>query len=124
MDDYMDFRIGSPKKPDPKHDLTRTAMGIAKKLSERVDLISMTPQKNLASSRYCLANTGKEYLVYITRESDKNITLKLKPGTYSVEWINPSSGKSYQTQAYQSKSNTASFMPSFKGPAILYLRKQ
>lgn len=123
MDHYMDFRIGSPKNPDPKHDPARRAMGLARKLSERIDLASMTPQRHLASTGYCLSNPGQVYLVYKTRESDKNITLRLEPGTYFVEWINPKSGKSLKLQDYQSKADDNIFMPPFKGSVILHLRK-
>ena len=124
MDHYMDFRIGSPKNPEPKHDPARRAMGLARKLSERMDLISMTPQSDLASSEYCLANPGREYLVYRHRESDKKITLNLKPGKYSVEWINPSRGESIKLQDYKSKTGTNIFESPFNGSVILYLRKK
>ena len=124
MDNYMDFRTGSPKNPDPKHDPARRSMGLARELSERLDLVSMTPQSDLTSSGYCLANPGREYLVYQPRESHKKITLKLKPGKYSVEWINPSNGKRLELQDHQSKISENVFMPPFNGSAILHLGKK
>jgi len=30
MDNYMDFRTGSPENPDPKHDPARKAMGLSR----------------------------------------------------------------------------------------------
>ena len=33
MDHYMDFRMGSPDKPDPQHDPARRAMGLARRLA-------------------------------------------------------------------------------------------
>ena len=122
MDHYMDFRIGSPKKPEPKHDPVRRAMGIARKLSERIDLVSMTPQSDLVSTGYCLAIPGRKYLVYKPRETDISVTLTLTDGKYSVEWINPSSGKSFKSQDYHAKTGTNIFAPPFNGPAILYLQ--
>jgi hypothetical protein len=99
-------------------------MGLARKLSERLDLESLTPQSNLASTGYCLANPGQEYLVYKTREKNEKISINLKSGKYSIEWINPSNGKSHQAQDHQSKSDADSFTPPFRGPAILHLRKK
>ena len=124
MDHYMDFRIGSPGKPDPKHDPARRAMGLARRLSERVDLISMTPQSEPASTGYCLADPGREYLVYRPQGRGKEFTLILTPGKYSVEWINPQSGKSIKSQDHRAKTGTNTFVPPFKGPAILHLRKK
>jgi hypothetical protein len=99
-------------------------MGLTRKLSEQLDLTSMTPQSDPASSGYCLTNPGKEYLIYIPREGDKETTLKLKPGTYSVEWINPSSGKRFELREHQSKTGEDIFVPPFNGAAILHLRKR
>lgn len=42
----------------------RKAMGYALTYAEKMNLAAMTPCGNLASSGYCLANLGKEYLVY------------------------------------------------------------
>ena len=64
MDHYMDFRMGAPDRPDPKHDPTRRAMGFARALAERVDLAAFEPQSELSSTKYCLARPGKEYLAY------------------------------------------------------------
>jgi hypothetical protein len=98
-------------------------MGIARKLSERIDLVSMTPQNNLVSTRYCLANPGREYLVYQPEEGNKNFTLALTTGEYSVEWMNPSSGSIIKGRNHHAKSGTSTFVPPFKGSAILYLQK-
>ena len=124
MDHYKDFRIGSPERLDSKHNPTRRAMGIARKLSERFDLVSMTPQGDLVSTGYCLANPGRKYLVYQPGEIRKRLTLTLTDGKYSVEWINPSSGKSLKSQDYYAKTGTNIFIPPFNGSAILYLQKR
>ncbi len=119
----MDFRIGSPERPEPRHEPARKAMGLAKRLSEQIDLVSMTPQNNLVSTGYCLANPGREYLVYQPDGGYKKFTLTLAPGKYSVEWINPLSGNSLKSQYHHAKSDTSAFTPPFKGSAILYLKK-
>jgi hypothetical protein len=50
---------------EPKWDSVRKAMGQTLKLANRVDLARMVPRKDLASTGYCLANPGTEYLVYL-----------------------------------------------------------
>jgi hypothetical protein len=123
MDHYKDFRIGSPERPEPRHDPTRRAMGLARKLSERIDLVSMTPQSNLVSTGYCLAGPGRKYMVYQSEGTQKRFTLTLIAGKYSVEWINLSSGKSLKSQDLHAKTGKNIFVPPFNGSAILYLQK-
>jgi|GEM_PF-158222 len=124
MDHYMDFRIGSPDKPDPKHNPARRAMGLARRLAERVDLVSLVPHADLASTRYCLADPGREYLVYHPTSAPKEFTVALKPGKYSVEWINTSNGKSVKSGDYQAKAGADRFVPPFNGPVVLHVQKK
>jgi hypothetical protein len=121
MDSYQDFRIDSPEKPEPKLAPTRRAMGLARKLSERIDLVSMTPKSELASTGYCLANPGREYLVYKSDGGHNEFTLTITAGKYSAEWINPSSNKSLKSQDHHAKTDTNIFVLPFNGSAILYL---
>jgi hypothetical protein len=53
----------------------RRAMGQTREFSRRVTLASMTPQGGLASSGYCLANVGQEYLVYQPGGGPVTVTL-------------------------------------------------
>ena len=43
----------------------RWSMGYTRFFANRMHLAAMTPQSHLASSGYCLANLGQEYLVYL-----------------------------------------------------------
>jgi hypothetical protein len=40
-------------------------MGQTHKYAKRIDLRKMVPYTELASSQYCLANPGSEYLIYV-----------------------------------------------------------
>ena len=42
----------------------RQAMGATHRYAQKINLAAMTPQNGLASTAYCLANPGSEYLVY------------------------------------------------------------
>jgi len=46
-------------------DAARRAMGITRRCAERMNLAASTPRPELASTGYCLANPGKEYLIYL-----------------------------------------------------------
>jgi hypothetical protein len=42
----------------------RAAMGQTRRYADKMDLINMTPRRDLASTHYALARPGSEYLVY------------------------------------------------------------
>jgi hypothetical protein len=122
MDHYRDFRIGSPEKPDPKHNPTRRAMGLARRLSERIDLVSTKPRRDLSSTEYCLADPGRQYLAYQPEEGQRSFALTLTPGKYAVQWINPSNGKTLKSDDYHANTDTSTFISPVNGSVILYLQ--
>jgi len=124
MDHYMDFRMNSPNKPDPKHDPARKAMGLTRKLADGVNLVSLVPHRDLASTHYCLADPGREYLIYRPTSKSGTFSVTLKPGTYSVEWINTSSGKKVYSQDHRLNTGENAFVSPFDGPVILHLQKK
>ena len=70
----------------------RKSLGHTLMLSRRMDLNNMLPEPGLATSGYCLANPGKESLVYVPDSWDVTIDLTDFPGTYEVEWFDPDNG--------------------------------
>ncbi len=124
MDHYMDFRIGSPKKPDPRHDPARKAMGFARWLSERAALADLEPRNDLSSTNYCLANPGKEYLVYQPQTGGKSFEVKLESRTYKVEWTDLISGRLITGKDMDARSGENLFTPPFENPSILRLVKK
>jgi hypothetical protein len=84
-------------KPSPWYSQTdqeamRRAMGQTRKMAGRMDLAEMTPHNDLASTGYCLAHPGKEYLVYLPRGGEVAVDLSGAPGKFAVEWIDPVDG--------------------------------
>lgn len=67
----------------------RRAMGHALTCARRMDLITMTPCADLASSGYCLANPCREYLVYLPEGGAVTVDLTAATGRFNVEWIHP-----------------------------------
>ena len=122
MDGYMDFRIGSPKQPNQDWDVTRQAMGDTLRFASRMKLAEILPTNDaaLCSTRYCLRNPGKEYLVYQpeTGPFDVNVVA----GTYHFEWFDPSSHKTVETSQRHLTGGSMRFTPPFEGTAVLYLK--
>jgi hypothetical protein len=87
-----------------------------------MDLASMKPQDELASSTYCLANPEREFLVYLPEGDQVILDLSRAPGTLNVEWMHPTEGTitSGGTVAGGAKK---SFAVPFPGPAVLYVWK-
>jgi chitodextrinase len=112
---YMDSYLIDP---GAVNESLRKNMGYILSYAEKMGLIGMTPQESLSSTKYCLANIGQEYLVYAP--SSGTFTVNLAFGTYSVEWLNPSTGK-ITSGAQVTGGGQKSFTPPFSGDAVLYL---
>jgi hypothetical protein len=110
--------------PSPTwHDSARAAMGQTRQFAGRIDLAHMPPHDALASTQYCLANPGVEYLVFQPGvRGEFTVNLSDGRGPYAVEWFDVNTGK-------QSAGGTvaggarAIFRTPFPGPAVLYLKR-
>lgn len=120
MDGYRDFRIGSPKEPKPEWDVTRRAMGHAARLAARVDLAAMTPRPDLASSKYCLASTGKAYLVYVPGGGKVTVDLSAAKGGLAAEWLESKTGKTGKAETVQGGASRE-FSAPCQGDAVLLI---
>jgi hypothetical protein len=132
----------------PQWEPVRQAMGLTLAYANRMDLSAMRPRGDLATSGYCLANPGKEYLVYLPFEAHKlestrfirryknkimnfrwlfkrTVTVNLSDtlGEFLVEWCDPSSGE-ITTGSSITAGTKLSFKAPFKGDAVLYVRKK
>jgi hypothetical protein len=101
----------------------REAMGQTRRMAERVNLAAMTPRSELASTGYCLAEPGSEYLVYLPKGGEVTVDLSAASGSLAVEWFNPRSGEATQGQS-TSGGQRRSFKPPFGGDAVLCILKQ
>jgi hypothetical protein len=87
MDPY-ESKILSFTKPDTSWvEPLRKAMGHTEKIAKEIDLINMVPDTVLSSTKYCLANNGAEYLVYLPDTVVVLIDLVQGTGLFEVEWI-------------------------------------
>jgi hypothetical protein len=106
---------------DPGYVASRKAMGFTRQFADRIDLAAMTPQPEIASTRYCLANARKEYLIYQPTAREP-FSVKLTPGKYRFEWFNPQQGATVKTGALTADGNEGRFEPPFDSDAVLYLK--
>jgi hypothetical protein len=123
--------------PAPEWDAVRKAMGYSRALARRVDLASMRPIGELASSGYCLAAPGKEYLIYvpsnggwlgrlmrsILRDSNRErvvADLSATPGALDVEWVDVERGEIIAGEPVRG-GRSFEFRAPFSGDAVLHL---
>jgi hypothetical protein len=107
---------------DPGHMASRRAMGQTRRLVEQINLAAMTPMPGLASSRFCLAAPGEEYLAY-QPESGKAITVELKAGSYRAQWFDPEKGAASDGVRIDSAGGATQLRPPVAGSAVLHLKR-
>ena len=101
----------------------RRAMGHTLEYAEKMELALMRPFEEVASTKYCLANPGREYLVY-QPNSGGAFTVALAAGEYAFEWFDATAGKIAQEGNVRVFGDKKEFKPPFVGEAVLYLRGQ
>ena len=99
----------------------RRAMGHARRFAGRIDLAASRPAGELASTGYCLAVPGREYLVYLPGGGEATVDLSAAKGKIAVEWTHPITGKTTPGEAVDGGGKRTVKAP-FAGDAVLYLR--
>jgi len=109
--------------PSPTwQDSARQAMGQVLRWAARVNLAAMRPEQSLSTTGYCLADRGREYLVFQSNKGEFNVNLKEAAGTFSVTWFNVNMNR--ETTAKSVEGGAArTFTTPFPGPAVLYLKR-
>jgi hypothetical protein len=81
----------------------------------------MLPRSDFASSRYCLANPGVEYLVYLPDDDRVEVYLGIEPQRFSVEWFHVLTGERVLAEPLAG-SGLQHFTSPFGLDSVLYLR--
>lgn len=119
MDPYKReiLKRGSPDQWEP----VRRALGDTRYFAQRMNLIRMSPRSDLASTAYCLANPGAEYLVYQPK-ANQAFWVQVQAGTYRYEWFKLTAHQPETSGELACSSGQRRFETPFEGPALLYLR--
>jgi len=118
MDPYDGVVLGN--KFDPKFEPLRRSMGYALRFAKKLDLNSCQPLSNLSTTRYCLANPGREYLVYQPTVKEP-LGLKLRPGKYCFEWFDLRTGEIVTKGQVSAKKKEKVFSNPVDNGAVLYI---
>jgi hypothetical protein len=118
MDPYDGSVLGTPG--DPRWEPVRRAMGQARRWAGRIDLASARPLNELSSSGYCLADPGKEYLVYLPE--GKEVTVNLGAGRFEVEWFSPGPAETRKGEPVRGGAPARLISPFGSDPALAYLK--
>jgi len=121
MDPYDGLVLGKPG--DASWEPLRRALGHTRRLAERVNLAALTPQSDLASTKYCLANRGAEYLVYQPRAGEA-FSVELTAGQYRTEWFDVAKGLETGGAPIETAGGAPQFKAPFDGDAVLYLKRE
>jgi len=97
MDPYDGSILG--ERFDPKFELLRRNMGYALRYARKMDLAAMTPRSELASTGFCLANPGREYLIYLPDGAEATVDLSGVSASLTVEWLDPRSGNTVRGES-------------------------
>lgn len=121
---YMDPLDNSTWEPLPKNaEEVRRNISYTRQYARRMDLGSITPQAEICSTGYCLANAGAEYLMY-QPEAGSAIAAELAPGSYNVEWFDPGAGTTFSAGAVTAGSGRQAFTPPSAGHVLLYATRR
>ncbi len=120
MDPYKQSPHHRGAELDAQWDPVRRAMGHTLRFAKRMNLATMTPENDLASTEYCLADPSKEYLVYLPSGGKVDVDLSASKGTLAVEWFDPDSGATIEAEAARG-SERRIFTAPFNGHAVLHL---
>jgi Family of unknown function (DUF6298) len=110
-----------PMDADGEREQIRWALGHTRHYARRMNLAASRPRPDLASTRFCLAVPGREYLVYQPRPGAFSVDLRAARGSLRVEWFEPSTGRRWFGRIDGGARRTMT--PPVGTPVVLYLRR-
>jgi hypothetical protein len=85
-----------------------------------MDLAAAVPSKEVASTGYCWAAPGTDYLIYLPAGGSVSVDLSAAKGELAVEWFDPAEGKAVAAGMVRGGDRRKFEVP-FPGAAVLYL---
>jgi hypothetical protein len=102
----------------------RKSMGYTLQLAQKIDLINMIPKPDLVSTTYCLANEGKEYLVYLPDTINVSVNLTGNTEPFLVEWFNTKNMETVTGDKVNGGGMIEMTSPFNSKGAVLYLKRK
>jgi len=115
---FMDRWTEEPN--DPLRIQVRKALGHTRRFAEKMDLAATQPRPDLASTKYCLAHPGREYLMYLPTVATVSVDLTAAKARFSVEWLDPETGRA-QNSTPVTGGAWREFTAPYPHQAVLYL---
>ena len=122
MDAYQHRVLTRFQSMEKQVDSGRRACGHTRVYANKMNLAAMTPRDELASSKYCLANPGHEYLVFIPGGGSVTVDLSAATGELKAEWMHPVTGAITVGEPVKGGAKQTLKAP-FTGDAVLYVSK-
>jgi hypothetical protein len=119
MDPYDGAVLG--QAGDKQWEPIYRALGNARRFADQMNLARMSPHDELASTKYCLAAPGAEYLIYLPDGGSVTVDLSAAKGMLHVEWFDPVQEKTIAAPVTLGDAKRE-FKAPFDGPAVLYLK--
>jgi hypothetical protein len=107
-------------QPDSYWEPLRNAMGQTRSYAERMSLATTVPHDELTSTKFCLADPGKAYLVYLPEGGEVTVDLSAASGKLNVEWMRAADGHMTRGEPIAGGGQRTLKAP-FPGDAVLYL---
>ncbi len=120
--DCYDSKVLTWKSDSAWVEPLRKSMGYTRMFAQRMDLINMIPDPDLSSSKYCLANNGLEYLIYIPDSLQVTLNLEGVSGSFKVEWFDPCSGEFMESDSQKGGSKLSFKSPFDTHEVVLHLK--
>jgi len=116
---------------EPQYRKINLALGDTRRYAERMNLTAVTPQDDLASSGFVLADPGREYLIFLPKDlenvNDANgkvtIDLTEAQGKLVLEWFDPHTRKTKDGGQVSGGTKRSFVSPFGDEMAVLYLRR-
>ena len=88
-----------------------------------MNLAAAAPHGELASTNFCLADPGREYLVYLPKGGEVTVDLSAATGDLAVEWMDAAEGTVTRAEPIAGGGQRTLKSP-FTGDAVLDLRRK
>ncbi|MEQ9443455.1 MAG: DUF6298 domain-containing protein [Cyclobacteriaceae bacterium] len=118
----VDGGISKNTRAYPDWELFRSNLGHIRELSRKVDLCNMYPQSGLTSTNYCLANPGKEYIIYFPEGGKATVDLTHSNTSYQVTWFIPVLNQWVVGTNTIEGGEYKAIVPPFSGAVVLWLK--